>query len=127
MLNKTAEDFSINDAIDDIEQTCSAIYNIAESIRYGRQINQTHKMSLENVSTENLDNHTYEKIAEEVHAIDDGLDDEDWLDLQKGNVVMSSIQELEKANEDHKQNTHKCDIIEPTTLRTEEVKVSCRD
>ena len=36
---------SFNDASDDIEQTCSAIYNIADSFRYGRQINQIRKMS----------------------------------------------------------------------------------
>ena len=62
ILNITAEDFSINDASDDIEQTCSAIYNIADSFRYGRQINQIRKMSSENVSTESLNDHTYEEI-----------------------------------------------------------------
>ena len=40
---------------------------------------------------------------------------------------MSSIKELEKAKEEYKQRTHKCYIIEPTTLHTGEVKVSCRD
>ena len=40
ILKITDEDFSINDASDDIEQTCSAIYNIADSFRYGRQTNQ---------------------------------------------------------------------------------------
>ena len=89
ILNITDEDFSINDANDDIEQTCSAIYNIADSLRYGRQLNQIRKMSSENVSTENLNGNTYEEIPEEVHAVDDGLDDEDWLELQKRNVDIS--------------------------------------
>ena len=126
ILNITDEDFSINDASEDIEQTCSAIYNIADSFRYGRQMNQIQKMSLENVSTESLNDHTYEEVPEEVHAIDDGLDDEHWLDIQKGNVEMSLIQQLEQAKEEYKQRTLKCDIVEPTTLHTELVKVSCK-
>ena len=127
ILNITDEDFSINDASDDIEQTCSATYNIADSFRYGRQINQFRKMSSENVSTESLSDHTYEEIPEEVHAVDDGLDDKDWLELQKGNVDISLIQELEQAKEEYKQRTHMCDLVEPTTLHTEVVKVSCKD
>ena len=62
-------------------------------------------MSLKNVSTESFNDHTYEEIPKEVHAIDDGLYDEDWLDLQKGNVDMSLIQELEQAKEEYK-TTH---------------------
>ena len=54
-------------------------------------------MSSENVSAESLHDHTYEDIPEEVHAVDDGLDDEDWLELQNGNVDISLIQELEQA------------------------------
>ena len=46
-------------------------------------------MSSENVSTESLNDHTYEEIPEEVYAVDDGLEDEDWLELQKGNVDIS--------------------------------------
>ena len=84
-------------------------------------------MSSENVSTESLSDHTYEEIPEEVHAVDDGLDGEDWLELQKGNVDITLIQELEQAKEEYKQRTHKCDIVEPTTLHTEVVKVSCKD
>ena len=84
-------------------------------------------MSLENVSTESLDYHPCEKTPEEVHAIDDGLDDEDWLDLQKGKIDMSLIQKLEQANKEYNQRTHKCDIAEPTTLLTEVVKLSCKD
>ena len=83
ILNNTDEDFSLNDASDNIEQTCSAKYNIADSFRYVRQINQIRKMSSEIVSTESLNYHTYEEINEEVHAVDDGLDDGDWLELQK--------------------------------------------
>ena len=126
IINIIDEDFSINDASDDIEQTCSAIYNIANSFRYGREINQIRKMSSESVSTENLSDHTYEKKPEEVHAVDDGLDDKDWLELQKGNVDISLIQGLEQAKEEYKQRTHKCDIVEPTTLHTEVVKLSCK-
>ena len=80
------------------------------------------KTSLENVFTEDLNDDTYEEIPEEVYAIDDNLDDEDWLDLQKGNVDMSLIQKLEQAKEEYKHRTHKCDIVEPTTLHTEVVK-----
>ena len=126
ILNITDEDFSINDASDDIEQTCSAIYNIADSFRYGRQINQIRKMSSEYLSTESLNDHTYEEIPEEVQAVDECLNDEDWLELQKGNVDISLIQELEQAKEKYKQCTHKYDIVEPTTLHTEVVKVSCK-
>ena len=78
-------------------------------------------MSLENVSTESLDDHPFEKIPEEIHSIDDGLDDEDWLDLQKGNIDMSLIQKLEQAKKEYNQRTNKCDIAEPTTLHTEVV------
>ena len=91
ILNITDEVFSFNDASEDIEQTFSAIYNIADSFRYGRKINQIRKMSLENVSTESVNDNTYKEIPEEVHAIDDGLDDKDWLDLLNGNVDMSLI------------------------------------
>ena len=84
-------------------------------------------MSSENVSTESLNDHICEEIPEEVHAVDDGLDDEDRLELQKGNVDMSLIQELEEAKEEYKQRTHKFDIVEPTTLHTEVVKISCND
>ena len=83
-------------------------------------------MSSENVSTESLSGHTYEEIPEEVHAVDNGLDDEDWLELQKGNVDISLIQELEQAKEEYRQRTHKCDIVDLTTLHTEVVRVSCR-
>ena len=127
ILNINDENFSINDASEDIEQTCSAIYNIAESFGFGRQINQIRRMSLKNVSTESFNDHTYEEIPEEVHEKDDGLYDEDWLDLQKGIVDMSPIQELEQAKEKYKQRTHKCDIVEPTTLHTEVFKESCKD
>ena len=88
ILSITDEDFGINDASDDIEQACSAIYNIADSFRYGQQLNQIRKMSSENVSTESLNDHAYEEIPEEVHAVDDSLDDEDWLELQNGNVYI---------------------------------------
>ena len=84
-------------------------------------------MSLANVSTQSLNDHTYEEIPEEVHAIADGLDDENWLDLQKENVDMSFLQKLEQAKEEYKRRTQKCDIVEPTTLHTEVVKVSCKD
>ena len=84
-------------------------------------------MSSENVSTKNLSDHTYEEIPKEIHAVDDGLDDKDWLELQKGNLDISLIQELEQAKEEYKQCTRKCDIVEPTTLHTEVVKVSCKD
>ena len=47
--------------------------------------------------------------------------------MQKGNVDISLIQELEEAKEEYTQRTHKCDIVEPTTLHTEVVKVSCKD
>ena len=127
ILNKTDEDFSINDASDDIEQTCSVIYNIADSFRYGRQINQIREMSSENVSTESLNGHSYEELPEEVGAVDAGLDDEDWLELQKRNIDNSSKQKLEQAKEEYKQRTHKCDIVEPTTLHREVVEVSCED
>ena len=40
---------------------------------------------------------------------------------------MSLIQEPEQAKEEYKQRTQKCDILEPTTLHTEVVKVSCKD
>ena len=76
ILNITDENLSFNDASDAIEQTCSEIYNTADSFRYGRQINQIRKMSSERVSTQNLNDHTYEEKPEEVHAVDDGLDDE---------------------------------------------------
>ena len=40
---------------------------------------------------------------------------------------MSRIQELEQAKEEYKQRTHKCDIVEPTTLHPEVVNISCKD
>ena len=84
-------------------------------------------MSLENVSTENLNDHTYQEKSEEIHAIDDGQDDKDWVDLLKGIVDMSLIQELEQAKQEYKQRTQKCDFVEPNTLHTEVVQVSCKD
>ena len=83
-------------------------------------------MSSENLSTESLNDHTYKEIPEEVQAVDECLDDEDWLELQKRNLDISLKQELEQANEEYKQRTHKYDLVEPTTLHTEVVKVSCK-
>ena len=47
--------------------------------------------------------------------------------MQKVNVDISLIQELEQAKEEYKQLTHKFDIVEPRTLHTEVVKVSCNN
>ena len=57
-------------------------------------------MSLEKVSTERLENHTYEVILDQVHPTDmQGLNYENRLEPQKGIVDMSLIKELEQANQ----------------------------
>ena len=43
--NITEENLSINNASDDMEETCIAIHNIADLFRYGRQIKQIQKLS----------------------------------------------------------------------------------
>ena len=67
------------------------------------------------------------KKSKEKHAIDDGLDDEDCLELQRRNNHLSSKEKPEQAKENYKQRTHNCDIVEPTTLHIEIAKLHCHE
>ena len=102
------EDFRIKVASDDTELT---LYTVADSFRYGQLLNQIQKMSSKNISKESINDHIHEEIAEEEHAIDNGLDDNDCLELQKGYVDMCFIEDIKQAKEEYKQGTHKHDIV----------------
>ena len=75
ILNMIRNDLSLTDAIDYIEQTCSAVYKLADSFRYGRRISQIRKISSKNISTGCFHTHSYEEKPEVVHAVDDELTD----------------------------------------------------
>ena len=78
-------DFSIEDAKEYFEESCSAIQNIADFFRFDKQINQIKRLSI------------YEEIPDEISALDDPLENSEWLDLYEGNVENNPLNDLVKA------------------------------
>ena len=90
-------DFSVDDAPDYLNEYCNAIHSVSDCFRYGTQINQLKKLTLE-LTSEN-DNHNYSEIEEIAEISDDreGYDDQGWLDLVENNIINSLIEQLESA------------------------------
>ena len=86
-------DFSIEDAPEYFEESCSAIQNITDFFRFGKQVNQIKRLSIPDMNDQNI----YEEIQDEVSALDDPLENSEWLDLYEGNVENNLINGLVKA------------------------------
>ena len=106
-------DFSIEEAPDYYEESCNAIQNITDFFKFGKQINQIKKLSTQNI---------YEEIPEELFALDDDLDNQEWIELCEGNVEQSLIDEFEQAKQDFENRTKTSKLIEPISLHSEKGK-----
>ena len=106
-------DFSIEEAPDYYEESCNAIQNITDFFNFGKQINQIKKLSTQNM---------YEEIPEELFALDDDLDNQEWIELCEGNVEQSLIDEFEQAKQDFENRTKTSKLIEPISLHSEKGK-----
>ena len=110
-------DFSVDDAPDYINEHCNAIHSFSDCFRFGTQINQIKKLTSE--LTSEYDNHYYSKIEEIAEISDDreGYDDQDWLDLEEGNIENSLIEQLESAKADYIRRTKFKKLIEPEAFQ----------
>ena len=72
-------DFSIEDAPEYFEESCSAIQNITDFFRFGKQINQIKRLSIPDINDQNI----YEEIPDEVSALDDPLEIQNGLTYMK--------------------------------------------
>ena len=111
-------DFSIEDAPEYFEDSCSAIQNITDFFRLGKQINQIKRSSLPDINDENI----YEEIPDEVSALDDPLENSEWPDLYEGNVENKLLNNLIKAKTEFATKTKSLKLIEPLSLQSEEKK-----
>ena len=111
-------DFSFEDAPKYFEESCSAIQNITDFFRFGKQINQIKRLSIPDINNENI----YEEIPDEVSALDDPLESSEWLDLYEGNVENNLLNDLVKAKNDFATKTRSLKLIEPLSLQSEENK-----
>ena len=113
-------DFSIEDALEFIEESCSAIQNITDFFRFGNQINQIKRLSLPDINDENI----YEEIPDEVSALDDPLENSECLELYEGKVENNLLNNLVKAKTETKTatKTRSLKLIEPLSLQSEENK-----
>ena len=109
-------DFSIEDAPEYFEESCSAIQNITDFFRFGKQINQIKRLSIPDINDENI----YEEIPDEVSALDDPLENSEWLDLYEGNVENNLLNNLVKAKTEYATKTRSLKLIEPLSLQSEE-------
>ena len=112
-------DFSIEDVPEYFEEFCSAIQNITDFFRFGKQINQIKRLSIPNINNENI----YEEIPDEVSALDDPLENSEWLDLYEGNVENNLLNDLVKAKNDFATKTRSLKLIEPLSLQSEEINL----
>ena len=85
-------DFSIEDAPEYFEEYCSAIQNITDFFQFGKQINQIKRLSIPDMNDQNI----YEEIPDEVSALDDPLENSEWLDFYEGNVENDLLNDLVK-------------------------------
>ena len=68
------------------------------------------------------DQNIYEEIPDEVSALDDPLENSEWLDLYEGNVENNLLNDLVKAKNDFATKTKSLRLIEPLSLQSEENK-----
>ena len=115
---KDKEDFSIKDAPEYFEEYCSAIQNITDFFRLGKQINQIKRLSIPDIIDENI----YEEIPDEVSALDDPLENSEWLDLYEGNVENNILNDLVEAKTDFATKTRSSKLIEHQSIQSEENK-----
>ena len=109
-------DFSIEDAPEYFEESCSAIQNITDFFRFGKQINQIKRLSIPDINDENI----YEEIPDEVSALDVPLENSEWLDLYEGNVENNLLNNLVKAKTEYATKTRSLKLIELLSLQSEE-------
>ena len=64
----------------------------------------------------------YEEIPEKRFALDDDLDNQEWIELCEGNVEQSLIDEFEQAKQDFEDKTKTSKLIEPISLHSEQGK-----
>ena len=91
-------DFSIEDAPEYFEEPCSAIQNITDFFRFGKQINQIKRLSIPDINKENI----YEEIPDEVSAHDDPLENSEWFAMSR--TTFSTISSKQKTNLPPKQD-----------------------
>ena len=108
------EDFIIEEAPDYFEESCSAIQNITEFFRFGKQINQIKRLSFADINDESI----YEEIPDEISALDDPLESSEWLDLYEGNVANNLLNDLVKAKTNFETKTRNLKLIEPLSLQS---------
>ena len=111
-------DFSIEDAPEYFAESCSAIQNITDFFRFGKQINQIKQLSIPDINNENI----YEEIPVEISALDDPLENSEWIDLDEGNVENNLLNDLVKAKTEFATKTRSLKLNEPLSLQSEENK-----
>ena len=111
-------DFSIEDAPEYFEESCSAIQNKTDFFRFGKQINQIRRLSISDINNENI----YEEIPDEISPLDDRLENSEWLDLYEGNDENNLLNDLVKAKIDFATKTRSLKLIEPLSLQSGENK-----
>ena len=111
-------DFSIEDAPEYFEESCSAIQNITDVFRFGKQINQIKRLSISDINNENI----YEEIPDEISALEYPLENSELLDLYEGNVENNLLNDLVKAKNDFATKTRSLKLIEPLSLQSGENK-----
>ena len=111
-------DFSIEDAPEYFEESCSAIQNLTNFFQFGKQINQIKRLSIPDINDKNID----EEIPDEVSALNDPLENSKWLELYKYNVVNNLLNDLVKTKTEFANKTRSLKLIEPLNLQSEENK-----
>ena len=111
-------DFSIEDAPEYFAESCSGIQIITVFFQFGKQINQIKRLSIPDINNENI----YEEIPVEISALDDPLENSEWIDLDEGNVENNLLNDLVKAKTEFATKTRSLKLNEPLSLQSEEKK-----